>query len=49
MSDALPPLPPITLGYTENELDRMSAKRGDETWLAATFADPRSRLYVFAG
>lgn len=49
MSDALPPLPPITLGYTENDLDRMSAKRGDEAWLGLTFADPRTRLYVFAG
>lgn len=48
MSD-LPPLPPVTLGYTQNELDRMSAKRGDDAWIAATFADPRTRLYVFVG
>lgn len=48
MSD-FPPLPPVTLGYTENELDRMSAKRGDTAWLDATFADPRARLYVFIG
>jgi NAD+ diphosphatase len=45
----LAPLPPITLGYTENHLDRMSAKRGDEIWVAATFADPRARIFVFAG
>ncbi|MBL8570541.1 MAG: NAD(+) diphosphatase [Phreatobacter sp.] len=48
MSD-LPPLPPVKLGYTDNDLDRMSAKRGDDIWLTATFADPRARLYVFAG
>jgi NAD+ diphosphatase len=47
--DALPPLPPITLGYTDNPLDRMSAKRSDPLWIAATLADPRARLYVLAG
>jgi NAD+ diphosphatase len=51
MSDLspLPPLPAITLGYTENNLDRMSAKRTDEAWFGATIADPRARLYLFAG
>jgi NAD+ diphosphatase len=48
MSD-LPPLPPARLGYIDNALDRMSAKRGDEAWLASTLADPRARLYLFAG
>ena len=47
--DPMPKLPEISLGYTENFLDRMSAKRGDEAWVAATLADPRARLYLFGG
>lgn len=46
---SVPPLPPISLGYTVNTLDRISHRRADDDWLAEKFNDARARTMLFAG